>query len=360
MFNYNRLSLAKKRRRETSKGLAEKAGLSAVTITRLEKGENQPDDATVEKIAAALQYPVEFFFGDDLEVVQTEAVSFRSLTKMTAKERDAAVSAASLGLQLSGWVDDKFSLPDNRLIDLSYETDSEAAAVSLRQAWGLGEKPIGHMIRLLEAHGVRVFSLSENTASVDAFSFWLDDKPYVFLNNFKSAEHSIFDAAHELGHLVMHRHGDIASRDSREIEREANAFASAFLMPRNDVKSRMPRLVTIETVLKAKSRWRVSAMAMAYRLHFLGCLTDWQYKSMCIALGKRGYRSAEPMGVEHEKSTIWAKIFAQLWEERITKADIAKSLKLPLDELEGLVWGVSSVAPPARKVTNTNHLRAVK
>jgi hypothetical protein len=52
-----------------------------------------------------------------------------------------------------------------------------------------------------------VFSLALDAAEVDAFSMWRQSTPYVFLNTKKSAEHGRFDAAHELGHLVLHRHG---------------------------------------------------------------------------------------------------------------------------------------------------------
>ena len=343
MFNNKRLSLARKRRKLTAKGLAQRAGLSPLTITRLEKGENQPDEATVEKIADALAYPTEFFYGDEPETIGTAAVSFRGLTKMTAKQRDAAVSAGVLGLQLYDWVEERFSLPKPNLLDLGYETNPEMAARSLRQHWGLGEKPIGSIIRLLETQGVRVLSLSEDTATVDAFSFWRGSTPYVFLTTFKTAERSILDAAHELGHLVLHAHGGIQS--SREAEREANLFASSFLIPRDDVRSRMPHFIKIETVLKAKRRWRVSAMAMTYRLHALELLSDWQYKSMCIELARRGYRSGEPDGIERDTSAIWIKVLSHLWKERTTKEDIALSLSLPLDELEGLVWGLVGTNP---------------
>ncbi|MFN3233313.1 MAG: helix-turn-helix domain-containing protein [Alphaproteobacteria bacterium] len=349
MFNHKRLSLARKRRRLTKKGLAELTGLSPVTISRLENGENPPEESTVERFSTALGFPVSFFSGDDPEEIDTDAVSFRSFSRMSAKERDAALSAGSLGLQLSDWVEERFRLPSPNLIDLSYETDPEVAARSLRQHWALGERPIGNMIALLEANGVRVFSLSENTASVNAFSFWRNNVPLVFLNNFKTAESSIFDTAHELGHLVLHKHA--GPRSSRDAEREADAFASAFLMPSNDVRSRMPRMVTTEVVLKAKKRWRVSAMAMTYRLHALGRLSEWQYKSICIELGKRGYRRGEPDGIQREKSMVWQKVFSQLWSERMTKNDIASSIDLPLDELEGLVWCLAGELPSAESAT---------
>ncbi|WP_240791057.1 ImmA/IrrE family metallo-endopeptidase [Roseomonas sp. AR75] len=274
---------------------------------------------------------------------------------MSARERDAAIAAGALGLQLNNWVEARFGLPNPNLIDLSYETSPEAAAHMLRQHWGLGEKPIGNLLGLLECHGVRVFSLSENTASVNAFSFWQDSKPYVFLNNFKTAESSVFDTAHELGHLIMHRHGD--PKGVRAFEREADSFASSFLMPAADVKARVPSFVTVDVVLLAKKRWRVSAMAMAYRLRSLNILSEWTYKSICIELSKRGYRSGEPNGMARESSVVWRKILMDLWSRRITKEDIANELSLPIDELEGLIWNL--VGPMDRPAKQEGGLRAV-
>jgi Zn-dependent peptidase ImmA (M78 family)/DNA-binding XRE family transcriptional regulator len=356
MFNHRRLSLARMRRRLTAKGLAELADLAADTISRLEAGLHTPDELTVAKLARALGFPIAFFYGADAEEIDTNAVSFRSFSKMSARERDAALSAGTLGLQLSGWVEDRFSLPEPNLLDLSHESDPTNAAAALRQYWSLGDKPIGNLLGLIETQGIRVFSLSEDTASVNAFSFWRDDKPYIFLNNFKSAESSIFDTAHELGHLVMHKHGD--PKAGRSSEREADSFASAFLMPANDVKARIPHGVSVDTILKAKMRWRVSAMAMAYRLHALGRLSDWQYKSVCIELSRRGYRSGEAIGIERETSIVWKKILTQLWSERMTKNDIAEALQLPLDELEGLIWNLTGPdMRPERSLSRT--LRAV-
>jgi Zn-dependent peptidase ImmA (M78 family)/transcriptional regulator with XRE-family HTH domain len=341
MFNPRRLSLARKRRRLTARALAEKAGLAVDTISRLENGSNPPDDATVAKLARALNFPTPFFFDEDPEDIDTGAVSFRSFSKMSARERDAAISAGSLGLQLSAWVEGRFNLPKPNLLDLSYEPDPENAAHSVRQFLGIGERPIVNLMALLETNGVRLFSLSENTAAVNTFSFWRDDKPFIFLNNFKTAESSIFDAAHELGHLVLHKHGD--PKETRSAEREANSFASAFLMPAKDVRARVPRRVTPDTILQAKTRWRVSAMAMAHRLNSLGLLSDWQYKSICVELGRRGYRSAEPDGIERETSVVWRKVLSHLWSEKTTKNDIAANLNLPLDELEGLIWNLAGV-----------------
>jgi Zn-dependent peptidase ImmA (M78 family) len=226
----------------------------------------------------------------------------------------------------------------------------------VRQHWGIGEQPIGSLLALLETKGVRLFSLSEDTKSVNAFSFWRDQKPFIFLNNFKTAESSNFDAAHELGHLVMHKHGD--PKETRSAEREADRFASAFLLPAKDVRARMPREVSAETIIRSKVRWRVSAMALARRLSDLGLLSDWRYNSVCIELARRGYRSGEPIGIQRETSVIWKKVLTQLWSEKTTKSDIAHELHLPVNELEGLIWSLtgSEAGRPSRVGTA---LRAV-
>ena len=96
MFNKNRLCLARKRRKLSAKELAERAGLSAMTVSRLEKGENQPDGNTVARLARALNFPPEFFYADDPEDIDTCAASFRSLSRMSVRERDAALSAGAI------------------------------------------------------------------------------------------------------------------------------------------------------------------------------------------------------------------------------------------------------------------------
>jgi Zn-dependent peptidase ImmA (M78 family) len=163
------------------------------------------------------------------------------------------------------WVESRFDLPAPDLLDLRDE-QPEVAALVLRQHWGLGERPIKNMVHLLEAKGIRVYSLAENSVEVDAFALWHSKTPFVFLNTLKSAEHGRFDAAHELGHLVLHRHSGPQIPDA---EKQANAFASAFLTPRASVLARAPRMATLRNLIQLKKQWIVSVAALTYRLHAL-------------------------------------------------------------------------------------------
>jgi Zn-dependent peptidase ImmA (M78 family)/DNA-binding XRE family transcriptional regulator len=349
MFSAARLKVARHRKKLSGKQLAAAAGLTDVTVSKAENG-HQPDDTTISKLVVALGYPREFFFMDEPEVLETRAVSFRSLKKMKAAERDASLAAGSHGIALYQWIDRRFKLPSLNLIDLSKEHGRpEVAARLLRQHWGIGDRPVGNILKLFESKGIRILSLSENTQNVDAYSFWHDDHPYIFLNQKKTAERSNFDAAHELGHLVLHFHAQAESAPEDDAEREANRFASAFLMPEADVKGSITYVYSSSQVIRAKVRWKVSAMALANRLHQVGMLTEWNYRSIIIELGNLGYRSGEPLGVVREVSTVLAKVLSALWTKGITKREIAKELNLPWEEIESLLFGLAakaSVAPP--------------
>ena len=120
MFNPKRLTQARLRRRLTGKSLAEKAGLAQDTVSRIERGLHEPEPGTVTCLAMALDYPEAFFSMADPLDLQSDAVSFRSLSKMSAKEHGAAMSAGSLGLQLYQWLEERFALPEPNLLDLSY------------------------------------------------------------------------------------------------------------------------------------------------------------------------------------------------------------------------------------------------
>lgn len=338
MINPSRITLARKRRQLTGRELANRSNISHEHLSRIERGKAENvEQSTVEALATALNFPVGFFFGEDIEIPPVDSVSFRSLSSMSAKERDAALSVGSFAYLLSDWVTDRFNLPQVDLLDLRFEKEPEAAAKTLRSYWGLGEKPISNVIKLLESKGVRVFSMAEETRNVDAYSCWRDNVPYIFLNTYKSAERSRFDALHELGHLVLHRHGKPQGRKS---EQEADQFASFFLMPYMDILGNIPRRITaLNQLIDLKKRWGVSVAALAYRLHKSGILSDWQYRNFCIQINQR-FAQSEPQGLPRERSVVWDKVFRELWKDRSTSDHVAKEIQLPSQELDRLIFNL--------------------
>ena len=161
-----------------------------------------------------------------------------------------------------------------------------------------------------------------------------------------------FDAAHELGHLILHRHG--GPQQGRQAEFEANAFASAFLMSQADVVATIPYVTSIDQILIAKKRWGVAAVALAYRLNKLGRITDWLY----IQVNRR-YRTHEPDGLPPEQSGVWQMVFLELWRDGIARHHVAAELFLPADELDNLLFGLTGETAPRHPRSEKPNLKVV-
>jgi len=339
VFTPSRLTLARERRGFNKKQVAERIGVSTRAMTSFESGETTPAPLTVARLADVLKFPPSFFEAQDLEEIPDEAASFRSLSKMSAADRHSALAAGRLALALHDWMSTRFRLPEPSVPKLGPGIDPETAAQIVRAEWKLGEKPISNVVHLLEIHGVRVFSLAQECHEVDAFSLWRSAQPFVFLNTQKSGEHSRFDAAHELGHLVLHWHHDLPQ--GKEAEKEANRFAAAFLMPAASLLSSVPRLPNLQDLIRGKRRWKVSVAAYTHRLHELKRLTDWQYRTLFVDISQRGYRTDEPNAIQRETSQILNKVFAALRREGVGKVDIARELDIYPEDLDALVFGLA-------------------
>jgi Zn-dependent peptidase ImmA (M78 family)/transcriptional regulator with XRE-family HTH domain len=336
-FNPSRLKLARERRKMTYKALAEAVGMSSKMMSHYENSSNEhpPTELSISKIASTLKYPVDFFFGDEVEDIDVDTVAFRSMKSMKANQQNAALGAGKISLMLNDFFLSNFNKLPVLNVPSFKDVEPEIAAQMLRDAWGLGDRSIRSVVGLLESNGVRVFSLAENAQEVDAFSFWKGDVPFVLLNTQKSGERGRFDAAHELGHLVMHRNRETKGRD---IEQQADAFASAFLMPKTAIYAVHSAPFSVSRVLKLKKLWNVSAMALTHRLKSLGLVTEWQYRSAMIDLSKMGYRTTEKDGIERENSVLIPKLLSALADDGIRLPHIASTLGLPIEEVSSLLF----------------------
>jgi len=337
-FNPSRLTVARKRKGLTKIEFAAQAGIALRSYKAYELGEIPPPDEVLSKFVSVSGFPPDFFFGDVLEEPREETASFRSMARMKSYQRDMALSQGAIALHLNRWLEERFELPSVDVPSLRHETSPEAAAEAVRHHWGIGELPITNIIHLLESKGVRIFSLAVDAREVDAFSMWKEATPFIFLNSAKTAERSRHDAAHELGHLVMHRHGGPIGRTAED---QANAFASAFLMPRSSVLAHVPRFPNLAALINLKKIWQVSVAALAYRLHALGILTDWQYRMLYIQISRNRFRTQEPNPIPRETSLVLPKIFAALRKEGISRSSVSKALCIPPSELEALMFGLT-------------------
>jgi len=169
----------------------------------------------------------------------------------------------------------------------------ESIAEQVRKDWEILPGPAPELVGLLESYGVVVMRLPLESADVDAFSLPFTDRPVVVLGSDKNDRaRSRFDAAHELGHLVMH--GE-QFWGLPQVEKHAHQFAAAFLMPCEDIYTELPERADWPQLFNLKQKWQVSLAALLMRAKTLGRMTDANYLTAVKAASARGWRRFEPV-----------------------------------------------------------------
>ncbi|MDR6128813.1 Zn-dependent peptidase ImmA (M78 family) [Sphingomonas sp. SORGH_AS802] len=306
--------------------LAAEVNVSRQAISAYEQGDKVPEPGTMRVIADVLQQPISYFTAESPTSFGPFSTNFFRKTGADTKKRNAACAVhAKWFAQTAFAFNDLANFPavdlpafePERSTDSLYdEEEIETIAEKVRSHFGLGLGPISNIVRLLETKGVIVCRLEMPGENVEAFSFWSGSKPFIFLASDKSSgARARFDAAHELGHLVLHRWiGAEETEDKdrlREIESEADRFASAFLLPRksfpNEVYS--PRIMAF---VDLKRRWKVSIQAMVYRCRDLGIFDDQQVTNLYKQISFKKWRKSEPLdgdgGIPLEQPLLLGKV----------------------------------------------------
>jgi len=336
-FNPQRLQLIRERRGYSRTRLAKKANVSERSLRQYESGEVAPRSTAIAKLSSALDTPEEFFFGPDLETIGWNAASFRAASKLPKYRRRAALAAGAMAMHLADYLATHFDLPEVGVPDLA-GTPPKLAAEAVRGSWGLGNGVAPNLIHLLESHGVLCFALAQDCRELDAFSFWRLGRPFVMLNTLKSGERGRWDAAHELGHLVLHRQVEV---NGKEHEAEADAFAQSFLLPSGAVAASGLLQPSLTQVMVHKAAWQVSAIAFTRCLHDHNLLSSWHYRNLVIELSKRGYRSGEPGGMHRETSQLLDHALRALRADGTNLDEIARELDLSSSDLYEMVLGLA-------------------
>lgn len=339
LFDPERLTLARELRGFSRQELADKVGKTPGSVAQFEVGRARPDGQTLGRLALALAMPAHFFGNPGEEVslrrIPLDRGHFRGLRSATQRARKQLLARGALLCALLSLLEQHVELPLERISALAAAPatpeDIELLAVEVRRRLGLGLGPIGNVVNLLERCGTVVLPIAEDCREVDAFSLWHERRPFVFLLLDRgSTSRSRMDAAHELGHLIMHT--DSLS-GSPELERQANHFGAAFLMPRESFLHEAPRSLRWELVWELKRRWKVSAAAIVRRSHELGILPESAYRRAFIQLNQSGERTHEPHEPPGETPVVLRKaldIVAPSWP----LARIAEQLGLHTADLQ--------------------------
>lgn len=349
-FQKDRLVQARKARGLTAISLADMAGLGQATISQYEKGAQKPRQENLDKLAELLNVPPAFFL-KPLDIEKPERLFYRSMSAATKASRDRAEARYGWALETMAYLLEYFDFPTLRLPELEIPDDHrdiadrqiEFFAEQLRAHWTLGDGPVANMVRTLESNGIPVWRTAFEANTLDAFSEYRLPHPIVVLSSDKQNYYrSRFDAAHELGHLVMHRQVDQSllrkAADFKLIENQAHRFAGALLLPAvaysNEVWA-----PTIDAFRALKPRWNASIGFQIRRCQDLGLVNEQQSKRLWINLSRRGWRKREPLddSTVAEKPNLIRQSIEMLVKEGVkTREQVAIDLCLAATDIEKL------------------------
>lgn len=309
-FNGQRLRQARLYKGLSINDLAELLGVSKQAISQYETSNSKPDFDKMRIITNELNFPSSYFFQEDNFDINTKTTYFRALLSANKNARlQQIVKIKHLAMIyeiLSNYLEfPKLNLPDISKFLNNESIDYDTIAQKVREYWEIGQRPIDDFPYLLEKNGIIVASYPVSHDNIDAYSQKIniegEDKYIIVLSDDKnSAVRSNFDAAHELGHILLHDWNldleELSREDFKKQEKQANNFAAAFLLPKEaflkDV-SLYPK--NLKYYIELKRKWKVSISAMLIRANKLGVINDNQYQYLMKQMAFNKWRQNEPL-----------------------------------------------------------------
>ncbi len=301
------LRLARQRTGFTQKDAASRLGIVQPVLSRFENGLSEPDADFLG--AASRVYDVPRAFFDLREPVYGPPVSVHPMprAKSDVTQRDMEMVTAELNIrvmQMRRFLENVDFVAKSQLpqMDVEQYGSPEKIAQVVRNHWGMTSGPVANLTALVEKAGVVVGFSDFGDASVSGMTFRVPGQPpLILVNEHHPSDRMRFTLAHELGHLIMHRF------PTPSMEEEANLFASAFLMPQDDMRAAFEgRRITLELLAALKPEWRVAMQALLMRAKALGLIDYNQSRYLWQQISARGWKLAEPaeLNFSREEPTV--------------------------------------------------------
>lgn len=299
-----RLEQALAARHLTKGQLASLVGVAASTVTKWCKGDQAPEAETFERLASVLNVQMEWLTRAPLRPVSTPLFRSNASALKTARAKLEARTewVQEIAILLSEYVDyPEVNLPvrDFRDPEQISNADIESAAKECRKLWQLGSAPIQDLALAAEGAGIIMVREETEITAIEGLSSWSEllGRPIVFLSADKAnGFRSRFDLAHEIGHLILHKHIPRAENRDRynQMEKQAHRFAGALLLPAEAFANEVRVPPNLDNLLTLKRKWGASVAAMMMRLHALGLLTEEQKLTLFKRRSARWGGKAEP------------------------------------------------------------------
>ena len=362
-LNGEKLRIARHLAGYSTTDLAKELGVSKQSLSQYENGaELKPE--VYFKILTILNCEKDFLeipLKDQLIIKNT---FFRASANANAAERRYQETKTTILGQLYAFLSKYLNFPKLNLPSFDESMTIEDKALELRKFWNLGDKPILNMIKCLENNGIIVSTFnSSNTEEknkIDGYTQQftvINNNELVNLfcvvveNDKRSLSRKNFSLAHELGHIILHRHDDYMEKTKLEqavIEKEANDFAAAFLMPRDRFLEDLKYVRNLDSFVNLKHKWYVSIGAMMIRAKELKHITEQEYLRLIKNYSYRQYRLQEPL--DDVFTTYRPQLFKQSFEllfkkgyslEKFKNELIESGLAISLEQIEDIL-GIES------------------
>jgi Zn-dependent peptidase ImmA (M78 family)/transcriptional regulator with XRE-family HTH domain len=336
LFNPDMLVLARESRGLTQAQLARAAGVTQGTVSKLEHGEIAPEADLASRLAEKLAYEPEFF-AEAWRLRDLPVGFFRKQASVSATAQRRIRAYANVRLLALKKLLHSTEIPECRVQHLEAGEGRlwfDRTANELRSLWEFRPGPISNLTEALEGLGVIVLRADFGTEKVDGISFNEPGVGPVIMVRFDlPGDRWRFTIAHELAHLLFDGRGI----PRLAIEDDANAFASAFLLPAHDVKPYLSRL-SVQKLASLKQHWGVSMQTIMRRAFDLGLMSERQRRYMYVQLAREGVsRTSEPDIVPREEGTLFKEVLEfHVSDLGYSERQLRKILYLDMNELKSL------------------------
>lgn len=326
--------------------ITELAKLTNISKQTLSAYENNKRALTLEnkmKLIQILDFPVEFFDKGTIAEIDRQTVFFRALKSTIEKDRQSLRESLSYIKYVYEVLEDYvnfpvFNIPNDLLDKYDFEDNDNPKIIDeitmrLRQFWDISDRPINNIQDLLERNGIFIIKNYSHNEKIDAFStsFEVNNGSiihFIDVLETKSQSRINFDIAHELGHIILHRGltQEQYSAYFNKIEKDANRFASSFLMPENNFKDKLYKnLIAFKPrfFIPIANYFNVSIQATVSRAKDLNLIRQDTYSSLFKTMSANGWRKHEPIdrvGVIHE--TLIQAAIKLLFEHKVLTPSI--------------------------------------
>lgn len=341
--NPQRLKEARIIRGLTAEELGNRLSITKQAVSKYENRKSNPSPETIEKIVSTLNVPVSYLTNEDLTIESTlkQSAFFFRKKKQTLK---ADMEYARIKLKWASEINSALyeitqTTNNTNLPDFMDSLSIEEKANELRYYWDVGLGPIENITRLMENNGIAIYSL-DTKKEIDAYSQIVNGIPFVVVNCSRgSAVRWRFDLAHELGHIILHKDVDANELEDSErykhIEKEANRFASAFLLPEITFSSSLAgdKMAYFKNL---KTKWGVSIAAMIYRAEQLRLISNSKAESLWSDYSTRGWRKKEPFDDEilHEKPTRVSDMVREFVKDLSSASALLAKVRMSVFDIE--------------------------